>query len=301
MTSDSSKQPRQPASIRPQRGPSLLQSPMRTLWVAAALLLLLAAACTDTSPVIGRHHQGRTLNISVVAIEQVPELIYATIDPEEVVRQWRLTPSSEGLELVMVRLQVQNHKAVNAVFNVDKAAALLRDITNQEYLPLTISESVRRDLRGESPATVRMALGQCFDSERMVVDAGAEVHWVNEGEAGQFLQFNATDFEAGTNPLPGQDGRVEIPVGGSFSQTFGAQGVFDYECGNADLTSPAHLLVEGTDGKSNTKGRAVVFLNGPFELPRGHGLDGWMVFEAPPDTRFRDFRWRAGDSITIRF
>jgi plastocyanin len=201
----------------------------------------------------------------------------------------------------MVRLQVQNHKAVNAVFNVDKAAALLRDITNQEYLPLTISESVRRDLRGESPATVRMALGQCFDSERMVVDAGDEIQWVNEGEAGQFLQFNATDFEAGTNPLPGQDGRVEIPVGGSFSQTFGAQGVFDYECGNADLTSPAHLLVEGTDGKSNTKGRAVVFLNGPFELPRGHGLDGWMVFEAPPDTRFRDFRWRAGDSITIRF
>jgi hypothetical protein len=31
------------------------------------------------------------------------------------------------------------------------------------------------------------------------------------------------------------------------------------------------------------------------------GIDGWMVFEAPKGTKFRDFRWRAGDSITITF
>ena len=43
------------------------------------------------------------------------------------------------------------------------------------------------------------------------------------------------------------------------------------------------------------------FINGPFELKKNTGLDGWMVFEAPKETRFRSFRWRAGDSLTIDF
>ena len=37
------------------------------------------------------------------------------------------------------------------------------------------------------------------------------------------------------------------------------------------------------------------------ELKQGFGLDGWMVFEAPRGTKFRDFRWRSGDSVTIDF
>ena len=43
------------------------------------------------------------------------------------------------------------------------------------------------------------------------------------------------------------------------------------------------------------------FIQGPVELQRGMGLDGWMVFEAPPDTKFREFKWRAGDNLTITF
>ena len=37
------------------------------------------------------------------------------------------------------------------------------------------------------------------------------------------------------------------------------------------------------------------------QLPRGHGLDGWMVFEVPRDTEFRSFRWGAGDTVIIDF
>ena len=37
------------------------------------------------------------------------------------------------------------------------------------------------------------------------------------------------------------------------------------------------------------------------ELPKGTGLDGWMVFEVPKDTQFRSFRWGAGDTVTIDF
>ena len=43
------------------------------------------------------------------------------------------------------------------------------------------------------------------------------------------------------------------------------------------------------------------FISGPFELNKGTGLDGWMVFEAPKDTKFRSFRWRSSDSLTIDF
>lgn len=37
------------------------------------------------------------------------------------------------------------------------------------------------------------------------------------------------------------------------------------------------------------------------QLPRGTGLDGWMVFEVPRDTQFRSFRWGAGDTVIIDF
>ena len=38
-----------------------------------------------------------------------------------------------------------------------------------------------------------------------------------------------------------------------------------------------------------------------FVLKKGFGLDGWLVFEAPKDSAFRELRWRAGDSLTIDF
>ena len=43
------------------------------------------------------------------------------------------------------------------------------------------------------------------------------------------------------------------------------------------------------------------FINGPFELAKDMGIEGWIIFEAPKDAKFRDFRWRAGDSLTITF
>ena len=57
------------------------------------------------------------------------------------------------------------------------------------------------------------------------------------------------------------------------------------------------LELEADGSFPSTKG----FLRGPVELQRGMGLDGWMVFEAPPETKFREFKWRAGDNLTISF
>ena len=44
-----------------------------------------------------------------------------------------------------------------------------------------------------------------------------------------------------------------------------------------------------------------IFVERAQELPKGFGLNGWMVFEVPRGTQFRSFRWSAGDTISIDF
>ena len=63
----------------------------------------------------------------------------------------------------------------------------------------------------------------------------------------------------------------------------------------------AQVLVLDKGSGSGVRERELKFLEGPFELPKDHGIDGWMVFEAPPETKFREFKWRAGDNLTISF
>ena len=43
------------------------------------------------------------------------------------------------------------------------------------------------------------------------------------------------------------------------------------------------------------------FISGPFELARDMGIEGWIIFEAPKEAKFREFKWGAGDSLTITF
>ena len=43
------------------------------------------------------------------------------------------------------------------------------------------------------------------------------------------------------------------------------------------------------------------FLAGSIEIEQGKSIDGWMVFEAPEGTEFKELRWRAVDSILIPF
>ncbi len=253
-----------------------------------------SAELTDGGPAIGRYHQGRTLHLNVMSMDRVAELRYSTIDPQQVVRHWHLPPSAGDLELVLLRLKVENHTAVSTIVNIDRAAAEMRDFSNGSYFPLAISESVYQDLRGEPDARIRMNLGQCFDPNRLVVDTGTELKWTNEGDVQHFVEFDGAEV-----PLGGT-GRGEIAPSGSISHNFGRAGVFDYNCGTAD-TPPqaAQVLVVDKGSGPDVRERSVLFLEGSFELPRNTGIDGWMVFEVPKGTQIRDLRWRAGDSITV--
>lgn len=262
-----------------------------SLWVLAAL-----AACTSDSAAFGQYFQGRTLHVSVVSLEQVPELRYSTIDPNRIVRRWSLSPSTPGNELVLARLKVENHTAVSAIINIDRSAAELRDFSNVSYRPLTVSQTVWQDFRGEPEALVRMDLGQCFDGTRALIDPGTTIRWQSEAEVDQYVAFGDAAVEVG----PG--GRAELAPGTSLLHTFSQTGSYPYTCGAGDLPEfPAEVRVAPGEEPDAAAVRSVQFLEGSFELLRSHGLDGYMVFEVPAGTEFRDLRWRAGDSVTIRF
>ena len=171
------------------------------------VLMLGFSACTDASPAFGQYFRGRTLDISLVTLERTPELLYPDLSGS---RHFRIRPSADDLELVLVRVKVENHTATSAIVNVDSQSAELRDFFQGKYFPLDVND---RAEEVDAPANPT--------DERSVV----------------FL-WNRT-LEDGTTQA--------------------------------------------------------------FELERDFGIDGWMVFEAPEDTKFREFRWRAGDTLSIEF
>ena len=268
---------------------------------AAALLAFLLsllsglAGCSSDPSTLGQYHKGRTLHVSVVSLEQAAELRYSTIDPTGVVRRWSLSASRPGQELVLARIKVENHTAVSAIVNVDRAAAELRDFTNVTYNPVAVDAAVWQDFRGQSEAVVRVDLGQCFDGNRALIDPGTAVRWQSESDAAQYIAFADAAVAVG----PG--GRAELPPGASLSHTFRQPGNYPYLCGDPEGAEQAAEIQVAAGGAADFVERTVRFLQGPFELPQGNGVDGYMIFEAPAGTEFRDFRWRAGDSITIRF
>ena len=270
----------------------------RAAWLLASafLLALAAAGCSSEPSTFGQYFQGRTLHVSLVSLERIPELRYSTIDPNQVVRRWSLSPSSPGSELVLARLKVENHTAVSAIINIDRTSAELRDFANTSYRPVPVSEAVWQDFRGQAEARVRLDLGQCFDGGRALIDPGTRVNWKSEAEAGQYVAFQDDSVAVG----PG--GKIELAPGDSVSHTFGQPGAYPYVCGGPEYREwPAEIQVVPPGQESDVAARSVLFLEGSFELLKGHGLDGYLVFEAPVGIEFRDMRWKAGDSITIRF
>ena len=278
------------------RGIALAARLRTLLLLLLAVLPLALLACAGESSVLGQYRQGRTLHFSVVSLERTQELRYATIDPQGVIRRWSISPSAEGMELVLVRARVENHTAVSAVINVDRTSAELRDFANAKYLPLSITETVWQDFRGEPEALIRMDLGQCFDGTRALIDAGATARWQSESEDDQYIAFQDSAVSVGP------EGRAEIAPGASLTHTFGQPGTYPYLCGGPEEREwPAEIYAMAPTGETDYIERTTQFIQGSFELLQGHGLDGYLVFEAPEGVEFRDIRWRAGDSILFGF
>lgn len=332
------------------------------------LMPVVLAACSSTSASLGQGHQGRILILTVVEMDRTDELRYSTIDPSEVVRRWRMQPSKEGQELLLMRMKVENHIAQNAIFVADEQAAVISDFFQGDYRPLSVTNTVNLDWRGQADATVSLEGGRCSDHPRIVVNAGANVQWTNSGDTASAIQFAPgalTGFGEDLNTIapgtsvfnrfdqPGEfvyrcsggtsfsivsiddagDGDILVTtasahglaVGEAISQTglnssnylgnfqtktvpsattYTVAGPYTTDDAGTVVVGPSQLarvLVEDADSVRGGRDNNILFLENSFELPKGTAIDGWMVFEVPKGTKIRDLRWRAGDSITIRF
>ena len=239
----------------------------RLLIVSALPLLFLSAleACSETSPNIGRYFRGRTLDISIVSVDRALELRYAHIGPDNTIRHYRLTPQAEGSELILVRLKVENHTATSAIVDVDTQAAELRDFFSGKYSPIDVASRVK-----DAP-------------DRSVVDLQVDI----AGPAGQVLpalrKLNGVISAAHTRSQDRDFYILKVRDGENLPE----------EISQTAASNNWRLVGIQTVG--------TMFITGPLVLQMDTGVDGWMVFEAPKGTKFRELKWQAGDSLSIEF
>ena len=103
-----------------------------------ALGLIAVVGCSDHSPAIGKFYTGRTLHLSVVAMERQSEIVYSLPVAQNDSDYYRISPEEPGNELLLLRLKVQNHKATSAIVDIDQSAAELRDFFHEKYFPIDV-------------------------------------------------------------------------------------------------------------------------------------------------------------------
>ena len=266
-------------------------------WLLLILMPFLMAACSDASSSLGQYHEGRILLLNVLEMKRSDELRYSTIDTDNVIRKWRIQPSGVGQELLLMRFKVENHVALNTVLVADEQAAVIEGFFEDDYRPISISGTVFLDQRGQGEGTVTLEAGECTDHARLVVNAGTNVQWTNRGDTNSAIQFGP-----GVLPDLGVD-LLQIAPGASIAHRFDQPGTFNYQCSGdkGDAPQPAQILVEAADSVRDKQENNILFLEGSFNLLKNTSIDGWMVFDIPIDTKIKNLRWRAGDSITVRF
>ena len=102
----------------------------KSVWLALGLLLLLASACTSTSPTHGQWYPGGPLAINIQELLRVPELHFQRDELNYVIRP------EEGNELVALHLLVRNREADRLYMTVDDQSVELRGFDDDKYLPL---------------------------------------------------------------------------------------------------------------------------------------------------------------------
>ena len=102
------------------------------------LITLLVAAYSDTSSNLPIARAGDVLDVTVLNIERLAELRYSNLFQGRVINHFRLTPTEEEKELVLLRVRVGNGIAATAVVAVDGQAAQLGDLSQGVYLPMDV-------------------------------------------------------------------------------------------------------------------------------------------------------------------
>ena len=122
---------------------------LKSVWLTLSLLLLLALACTSTSPTHGQWYPGGPLAINIQELHRVPEFQFQRRD----LAFYTIRPT-EGNELVMLRLLVLNREADKLFMTVDNQSVELRGFDDDKYLPIDYSARGAK-LEGEPDLEIR--------------------------------------------------------------------------------------------------------------------------------------------------
>jgi hypothetical protein len=156
------------------------------------------------------------------------------------------------------------------------------------------------DTRGIDPLYVSgRILWIRLENEPTLVPA---IHYQNPATDGRLINWSVTP-EDSSNVL------AMVKVTLTNQLTSQARVLIDEE--SAKLLSTAGVLYSPTNIVTASKQigsldsaliqRGFVGLWRTVTINAGESLIGWMVFEVPPGTDFREFRWEASDTVNIRF
>ena len=346
----------------------IVRTPFRSLFgimlvVALMLLPLVLAACSSSEGEIplGVARKGSTLIVRIDEIERLREIRYfgtavtrevgdtLLIDLEGIDRfpgahyvsadQRRLAvvPSNEGMELVVLRVRIENVSDSDVTLVVDEAGAQLKGIEpGQVYTPLDLTQDnaanvkpldsgtsspvisapstsepvelpsaheVRRSVVFEVPTGASLKELQWSTGEQVTVPIGREHFLVApSSQDSELIAMNVFVFnaEATTAIMTIDKEAAELIV-------FGTNDVFK----PIDLRPENEVHVRVVESSHPAEDLYAPFLAGEITTPeagggkprpgllRQHAVKGWIVFEVPKGTKLRALRWQAGDSIYI--
>ena len=172
------------------------------------VLITLLVACSDTPSNLPIARAGNVLDVTVLDIERLPELRYSNVFQGRVINHFRLTPTQEEKELVLLRVRVGNHTAVTAVVTVDEQAAQLGDFFKGVYLPVDV------EVHGEG--WILSDSGRSWVSNSIAKQAPifGEQEDVPDPQGWQDGPVRLIELEAGGGAPPGQGflaGSFQIP------------------------------------------------------------------------------------------
>ena len=249
----------------------LINYSLRPALLAVLVLPILAIiGCGDVSPAIGKYYTGRTLHLSVVAMEREPELVYTLPQAGEAPKYYRIAPEEADQELLLLRVKVENHKATSAIVDIDQGAAEVRDFFHDKYFPIDVKERPQEIDAPENISGQRIARCPPLHPTELCF------LWNIQNPATE----QALDAQLVT--LETQKANLEAAIEAESNEE------------EKDTLKRALNCLPPPPNEFGDSVRA-------HTLNNGCGIDGWLIFEVPKEGEIRELRWRAGDGLTIEF
>lgn len=273
---------------------------------------------------VGPAVTGDTLIISIEDIQRLQEMRYQGADGTHYV----IAPSTEDNELVAVQVNVQNPEAEPFSLTVGEDTAELRGFgANEAYRALGVTLQNERNVvevddshPSENLFTPLLAGQVDLPGDHSVIG------WVLF-EAPKDLQLREMTWEGGGDAVTlaieenhfvvvpanedndlvalrlnvhntGGEEPVSLIVGEETAELWGFESDERYKL--LDVTPRNEQNVAKADGSHPSENLYAPFIRGAIDLPQGHSVIGWVVFEVPKDTQLRELKWEGGgDTVYV--